>query len=61
MFQETAVKEERAPEPTVDSLVHGIWKVSGAGRMESVGRGVQLKAVGQVGGGKGCGCTVNRG
>ena len=35
MFQETAVKEEKVQEPTVDSLVHGIRKVSvGGGECE---------------------------
>ena len=50
VFQETAAEEEKAREPMVDSLMSGIWKVSVGGWTESVGRGVELKAVGQVGG-----------
>ena len=40
MFQETAAEEEKVREPTVDSLVRGIWKVRVGGRTESSGRGV---------------------
>ena len=37
VFQETAVKEEKAREPTVDSSVRGIWNV----RVLELERGVR--------------------
>ena len=49
MFQEAAAEEEKVSEPTLDSFVRGIQKVSVRDRTESAGRGVELKAVRQVG------------